>query len=104
MTTKDDLPAAQTPPVVDPHNIQTVFVDWIVTGGMFENVVNITLGTIDHSLKNNPGDMPRVVCAAHLRMSRDFAERLHAALGSAIHPDQGQPNPPQTPPPKNKLN
>ena len=47
----EKLPPAQRPEVVDPHDAPVIFVDWIVTGGIFENVVNVTLGAADHSIK-----------------------------------------------------
>jgi hypothetical protein len=54
-----DLPptASRRPVVIDPHNVPTVFVDWIVTTGQLENVVNMTFGVMDHSLKTNEDEL-----------------------------------------------
>jgi hypothetical protein len=105
---EDDLPPApsQSPEVVDPHNVQTLFVDWIVTAGESENVVNFTFGTIDHSLKKSEDDLARIVIATRLRMSREFAIRFHDFLGTvlkAVPPDASPMSGPLMPP-KNLIN
>jgi hypothetical protein len=94
------------PQIVDPHNVQAVFVDWIVTGGTFEGSLNLSLGTIDHSMKPADEDLARVVVASHLRMTTEFALRLHAALGNllGIAPAEGFTPPPEPQAPKNTLN
>jgi len=110
MSEKENLAALrpQLPEVVDPRDIQTLFVDWIVTGGVHENVVNLTLGVIDHALKRSEDDLARVVVASRLRCSRDFAVRLHAFLGTLLgvtpppQEDRNEPSP--TPPPAARLN
>ena len=106
MSEKEELAAAvrpQLPEIVDPLNIQSLFVDWIVTGGLHENVVNLTLGVIDHSMKRSEQDLARVVVAARLRCSREFALRLHTFLGQLLGAappphDEGRNEPPPTPP------
>src|SRR5947209_4369728 len=105
MSAKDDLAPAGTkaPEVVDPFNAPVLFVDWIVTGGISENVVNMTLGTVDHSLRRSDDELARVLVATRLRCSREFALRLYHALGSLIGvqpqpADAGQNQaPPRTP-------
>lgn len=73
------------PPVVsDPHDVPIVFVDWILVGGVYENVLHLTLGTIDYSARPSADDAGRVTVAAQMRMSREFAMRLHDALGDMI--------------------
>jgi|SRR5580692_1414436 hypothetical protein len=110
MSEKENLAAAvrpQLPDIVDPLNLQALFVDWIVTGGMHENVVNLTLGVIDHALKRSEQDHARVVIAARLRCSRDFALRLHGFLGTLLGvapPPQHDRNEPPPTPPAVKLN
>ena len=97
----------QTPVVVDPFNVPVLFVDWIVTGGVNYDVLNIELGTIDHSLKRAGDEMPRIVMAARLRCTRDFAVRFHAALGDLLglppqlDKESGEPAPK---PPSNRIN
>ena len=85
MPADEELPvASQRIEVVDPHNPPAVFVDWIVTGGSNEGVINVTLGSIDHSLKMNDSDLPRIVIASRLRFSQEFGVRLHAMLGRIL--------------------
>lgn len=110
MSSEDDLvpaPAAQRPEVVDPHDVPILFVDWFVTGGINDGVVNITLGTIDHSMRKSDAEMARIVVATRLRLSQGFAARLHGALGDllGISPPAGghTPDPPRRPP-NNTLN
>lgn len=79
--------AASGPQIVDPHNVRIEFVDWVVTGGSFEEVVNITLGAIDHSRREPDNPYSPVVVGSRLRMSRAFAERLHQFLGSILQGD-----------------
>jgi len=104
MAEKENLAAVrpQLPDIVDPLDIQTLFIDWIVTGGMHENVVNLTLGVIDHALKRSEQDLARVVVASRLRCSREFAQRLHAFLGTLLGvappPQEDRNEPPPTPP------
>ncbi len=88
--------------IVDPHNINTVFVDWVVTSGEFEGVVNITLGTVDHSLREGSDDLPRIVVSSRLRLSKGFAERLYAALGNSLGRNEEVQT--QQTPPKNQIN
>jgi hypothetical protein len=106
MPPEDLAPKTQSPEIVDPHEVQVAFVDWFLTGGSFEGVVNLTLGTIDHSLSRSPEDRARVIVAARLRCSVGFAERLHAVLGKVLAkpappPDDTPPEP--APPPGNPI-
>lgn len=105
MPSDGDLPADQGPAIVDPHNLPALYVDWFVTGGMFEGVVNVTLGSIDHSLKKSDDELARIVIATRLRFSRDFGLRLHMMLGRilGLSPDEEAPKP-QPSPPKNLVN
>jgi hypothetical protein len=95
-------PPAQLPEIVDPTNVPVAFVDWFITGGEHEGVVNVALGTIDHSLKKPEDPLARVLVASRLRFSRDFAIRLHTVLGNILSdnpkghdPGQGPPAPPK---------
>lgn len=98
-------PASQNPIIVDPNNVPVTFVDWFITGGEFEGVINVALGTIDHSMKKSPEDWARVIVASRLRFSREFAMRLHTVLGNVlgITPVDDNPGQGQTPP-KNRIN
>ena len=103
---EEDLPAgppAQLPEIVDPTNAPITFVDWFITGGVHEGVVNVALGTIDHSLKKPEDPLARVVVASRLRFSRDFAARLHTVLGNMLSDNPKANAPGQEPPtpPKN---
>lgn len=80
----EEVTSPKRPIVSDPHNVSFAFVDWIIAGGVFENVLHLTLGTVDYSSRPLAGDAARVTVASQLRMSRDFAMRLHAALGEMI--------------------
>jgi hypothetical protein len=97
-------PPAQLPEIVDPNNVPIIFADWFITGGLYEGVVNLSLGTIDHSLKKPEDELARVVVASRLRLSRDFAARLHKVLGNMLSDnprDGGDPGEEPTTPPKN---
>lgn len=83
--------ARKRPEVVDPYNCPPLYVDWIVTGGASEGVINVTFGALDHALKTSDDDIARVMVAARLRMSRDFAGRLHRMLGDILGAGQGAP-------------
>lgn len=96
------------PDIVDPANVPVVFVDYVITAGHHEGVMNVALGTIDHSRKAPEEELAKVVVAARMRFSREFALRLYIMLGDFL----GFPRPvldtgPQPPPPvpqKNMLN
>lgn len=85
MSEKPDLALApQGVPVVDPQDIPVVFVDWFIHGHVHEGVFSVTLGTIDHSRKKPGEEFAHVVVASKLRMSAEFAGRLHDVLGAAL--------------------
>ena len=109
MTSKDlAADPAERPEVVDPNNAPVIYVDWVVTGGVFEHVVNLTLGTADHALKQSNDDLARVIIAARLRCSDEFAFRLHRTLGDILgiarSPDAKQAGETPPSPPKNLIN
>ncbi len=98
-------PTEQRPEVVDPHKVPVVFVDWFVTCGQAEGVVNLALGTIDHSMKVTDDELPRVVVGARLRLSHQFALRLHGVLGEILGVSGSDPQSEPAPnPPKNLIN
>jgi hypothetical protein len=100
-----DLPAPESCETVDPFDCQITFADWIATAGCYEDVVNVTLGALDHAIPGKNG-LPRVLVTSRLRFSRDFGRKLHALLGDilGINPES-PPSPPEPAPvPKNKLN
>ncbi|MGC2786062.1 MAG: hypothetical protein WA397_19975 [Roseiarcus sp.] len=106
MSSEEDLSLTQQrPEVVDSLNCQFTFTDWIVTAGCHENIVNITLGTIDHAVPGSNG-LPRIAVASRLRFSRETGVRLYELLGNIIGVAQESPpsEPDPTPVPKNKLN
>ena len=82
--------------IIDPHNVPTVLVDWLVTGGIHDGVVNLTLGTVDHSLTQNTR-APKVAVCARLRLPSDVAERLHNWLGAALGKQPVEDPPPEMP-------
>jgi hypothetical protein len=96
-------PPAQLPEIVDPNNVPVVFADWFITGGEHAGIINIALGTIDHSLKKPEDPLARVLVASRLRISHDFAVHLHKLLGNILGIDHQDNNPSQAPPtpPKN---
>ncbi|MEO1102353.1 MAG: hypothetical protein AAFW98_01260 [Pseudomonadota bacterium] len=87
--------------VVEATEVPVLFVDWIVTAGEYDGVINITFGTVDHTHTAHDG-AARVLVASKLRMSRPFAEHLLRWLLSAPKDDEEAPEAPQNPPP-NKL-
>lgn len=93
-------PNIKRPTIVDPHDVQTTFVDWIVSVGVVEGVLNISLGTVDYSMRRNNDELPRVVIGSRLRMTAGHAKRVHEAIGNAL----GLPNPEASKAPKNKMN
>ncbi len=96
----EQLPAAQEHvEIVDPNNVPVVFVDWLVNGGQFEGVINVALGTIDHSLNPPGAKFGRVIVGSRLRLTKEFAGRLHKVLGDILG---APPDPQQDPaaPPK----
>lgn len=104
MSDETKMPATQQgPEIVDPSEVDIVFADWVISTGIHNGVVNLALGTIDHSRKASEADMAKVVVAARLRFSRDFGIQLHAMLGRMLglssedEPTQGNENPPQKP-------
>ena len=86
------------PEIVEPTDVPVRYVDWIVTGGEYDGVVNVVLGTLDHTMAQSPDDLACVVVATKLRMSKPFAQRLHRALGDLLGEVSSAPAPPQTPP------
>lgn len=110
MSGEKGLPPRGEPPkrpeIVDPNNVPVVFADWFVTAGSFEGVVNVVLGTTDHSMRSSNDEQARVIVAARLRLSHDFAARLHGILGQilGLPPSGVQAPPPPPAPPKNMIN
>ena len=99
------LSPPESPKIVDPNNVPVVFIDWFITGGEHEGVMNLALGTIEHSLKQSNEEMARVIVASRLRCTRDFATRLHRVLGDILSntpPESDQHGPLK--PPKNTIN
>ena len=93
----EDLPpTSEGPEIVDPNNVPVVFVDWMITGGLHSGVLNLALGTIDHSLNRPRAKQARIVVASRLRCSRDFAVGLHKLLGDILNGPQDSN--PETPP------
>jgi hypothetical protein len=85
----EELPAApERPEIVDPNNIPIVFTDWFITGGQNEGVINVALGAIDHSLNLPGAKFGRVVVTSRLRLTKEFAARLHKVLGDILGEQQ----------------
>ncbi|MGU3493368.1 hypothetical protein ACLBXM_04930 [Xanthobacteraceae bacterium A53D] len=106
MSDEENLPstAAKSVEVVDPLEIPPLFTDWLVTGGVNEGVVNVTLGAIDHSMRRTDDELARVMVVGRLRMSAGFAERLHRFLGDILGKSEEGVAPPTQSPPKNLIN
>ena len=101
MSFVENLPVQEQPEIVDPLNCATVFTEWIITSGNIENVINVTLGTIDHAIRGS-NELPRVIVTSRLRFSREMGVRIHRALG--ITPE-GAPSGSEPPPvPRNQIN
>lgn len=89
-------PPAKAPKVVVASGVNVTFVDWIITGGHYEGVVNLALGTIEHSLKDPDDEMAHVMITSRLRMTIPFAARLHAVLGDMLQGAYENAAPPST--------
>jgi len=105
---EEELPAgtpAQLPEIVDPHNVPVTFVDWFITAGEYEGVFNVAFGTIDHALKRPEDPLARVIVASRLRLSREFAIRMHKMLGDmlGINPQGGKSGEGPPSPPANRI-
>lgn len=104
MSEKDDLKspsAVNALEIIDPRGVHDLFVDWIVTIGAFEDVVNLTLASVDYGVRKSSEKVDRTVVAARLRFSKPFAARLHAALGNVLGLNAGEQ---AASPPKNMIN
>lgn len=97
---EENLSATPQIDIVDPDEIRVCFVDWILSAGQSDGVVNVALGTIDHSLRKTDDLPARIVVASRLRFSRAFAQRLHSLLGDVLRENPDAP----PPAPSNKLN
>ena len=84
----------KNPRVINPHNVKSQFVDWIISGGEFENVVNLTLGTADY---DDAARDPRIEVAVRIRCTKQFLGRLHTFLGNVLEPtgEQAYRKPPE---------
>ena len=65
---------------LNPLHVPVAYVDWFLNVVVHFGDVYLNLGTIDQTRRGSNG-MPTVAPAAKLRMSRDFATRLHRLLG-----------------------
>jgi hypothetical protein len=90
----DDAPEVL---ILDTDNVPITYVDWFITGGPANPkapVLNLVLGTVDHSQQTDEGPMP-VVIGAKLRFTREFGTALHNILGEILaghKPPKGQMN------------
>ena len=84
MSGETDDARSKGPEIIDPSEVPVVFVDYVITAGDHEGVLNLALGTIDHSRKRTDEELAKVVVAARLRLSLPFASRLYDLLGAAI--------------------
>ena len=87
------------PTITDPCNIKTEFVDWIASAGHFEGVVNLTFGAANYAIATADQPLAPVVLSHKIRMSLDFAKRLHLALGNIIEDAERGKNATRTPDP-----
>jgi hypothetical protein len=71
-------------PVVDPHNVQTVYVDLMTGAGERNGVIGLTLATLVISpLANGKSDPEAVICA-RLRFNLATATDIRNALDTVI--------------------
>ena len=82
--------------VIEPVHLPVAYVDWFLNVFTYVDNVYVNLGTVDQTRKGANG-APTVTSAAKLRMSRDFATRLHRFLGEEL----GLTEPPTGDAPKN---
>jgi hypothetical protein len=102
----DELGAsAKSPVVVDPHQVNVSFSDWIVSGGAFNGIVNIDLGAVDHTMRTSNDELARIIVTTRLRFGSQFAETLYNFLGQILgKPGHGEEPPPQPIPPRGLMN
>lgn len=99
----DEGPLKPKVVIVDPHQIPVLFTDWLITGGVYENVMNLSLGVMDHTSRESVDDNFPVAVTAKLRFTREFGLNLHRWLGSnlGLTTPEGEP---QQKPPKSQIN
>jgi hypothetical protein len=93
------------PEITDPHNVPITFVNWVVTSGRHNEIINVTLGTVNFARPSANGTPASIVVGAQLRFTVEFGAILYEALGQALG-RPGHEAPPDSPPPvpKNSLN
>lgn len=86
-------------PVLEHSEIDTDYVDWVITAGGWGGIVNITLGTIIH----DPDGVPIVKAANRMRMTAAIARNLAAVLMRSAEQSESSAQS-ETPPANAKLN
>ncbi|MBT0780581.1 hypothetical protein [Paracoccus sp. pheM1] len=81
----DDLPAAPPAKVIDDGTVRPTYVDWFLSAGQAEGIVNLSLGTYDPTLTLEDGvPHAKAYAGVKLRMSLPFARRFHDVLGAIL--------------------
>ncbi|UFS67751.1 hypothetical protein LO749_16805 [Paracoccus denitrificans] len=81
----DDPPAAPPAKLIDDGTVRPTYVDWFLSAGQAEGIVNLSLGTYDPTLTLEDGvPHARAYATAKLRMSIPFARRFHDVLGAIL--------------------
>lgn len=93
----DDLPSLDQLVVLERHELETVFVDGVITSGSHGGVVNITLGTFVYP----PVGIASVQPAARIRMSAEAARIIGESLFAQAAASTAEP---EGPPANRKLN
>lgn len=84
MSQEESSPA---PPVriIDLDNKPPVYVDWFISAGQAEGIINISLGTYDPTLITEEGyETSKVFTACKVRMTIPFAKRFRDLLHAIV--------------------
>jgi hypothetical protein len=82
--------------VIDPHQVPTLYADWIVEAGVHLGIVNIALGCVDYAIRGANGK-PRIVVITRLRLPLAVAENAGQMIADIIKKaaeQSAEPKPP----------
>ena len=104
MTTKEASSEGGNIEIVDQVGADIRYVDWLASGGVYNDMVHVSLGALDRAVRDGKVEGARVIVSTNLRMTRSFAEFLHKTLGNMLGQAAPEGTPPPQAPPKNMIN
>ena len=82
--------------VIDPGDVDTLFVDWLLEATIHYGVVGLSVGSVEYASGKDRNGLYPVRVVAKIKMSRDFAHLLYAHLQSVLaSTDEAEPKPPE---------